>query len=149
MGPIRRALLLHARAVRDQINRFRGSFQLFGCDLMISRSFEVAISECNTAPGMPEDVHMLPHKLAVMINNQDEMLQLALELDSRAHEPLRAMASDSLRLQSLNKFSPLFNEADMHEYLDCLRVGWRDPGVPADLSCPAGQSACEKKQTFL
>jgi hypothetical protein len=26
----------------------------------------------------------------------------------------------------------------MHEYLDCLRVGWRDVDAGSDLSCPAG-----------
>jgi hypothetical protein len=38
MGPIRRAILYHLLAVRDQLDRYRGSFQLFGCDLMISKS---------------------------------------------------------------------------------------------------------------
>ena len=37
MGPIRNAVLYHLLAVRDQLDRYRGSFQLFGCDLMISK----------------------------------------------------------------------------------------------------------------
>jgi hypothetical protein len=38
MTPIRRAVLHYLLAVRDILDRFRGSFQLFGCDLMISQS---------------------------------------------------------------------------------------------------------------
>jgi hypothetical protein len=59
-------------------------------------------------------------------------------------------------LKSINKLQPLFNEvhmsypicwfkpnkkptqADMDDYLDCIRVGWRDFSAPSDASCPAG-----------
>ncbi len=37
LGRVKRAVLHHLLATRDQLNRYRGSFQLYGCDLMISQ----------------------------------------------------------------------------------------------------------------
>lgn len=48
---------------------------------------------------MPEDVHLLPHKLARMANAQMEMLALVFELDSLVTIPLANLTSDRLVLK--------------------------------------------------
>ena len=57
------------------------------------------MSECNTAPGMPESTLDLPQKLTRVLAVQEEMLAVAVELDNLAGTPLFRLTGQPLQVQ--------------------------------------------------
>jgi hypothetical protein len=73
---------------------------------LLLAAFDVKVSECNTAPGMPESTLQLPHKLARVMAVQEEMLSLVFEMDNLAGKPLSFFRSTKLQVLIFAGCSP-------------------------------------------
>ena len=71
---------------------------MFHNSLLTISAFGIGVSECNTAPGMPESTLDLPHKLARVLAVQEEMLAVAVELDNLAGTPLPRLTGQPLQV---------------------------------------------------